>query len=110
MPEFINGFSNDEPLKVDTEGDFDGVPVFVSSHASLNLLAAEGLRNVEELFQLEGWGTRSIAGNGSVKDFTLRGGSTQYLDVDKPIMMSDDEFIQRYETQCAEKITFLKNN
>ena len=60
------------------------------------------------MFTVDGWGTRAVhREDGTVMDFTLRGGKTQYLDYDNPVQLDNSEFFILYNDCMNSKIKKL---
>ena len=106
--QYINGVSGDKPVEVTEQGSIHGIPVLLTNSVCLNLFSFCALEKVSNIYVLNGWGSRAIAFDKSwIWDFTLRGGSTQYLDMNEPIQMNADEFNQRYREQCMDGMNRL---
>jgi hypothetical protein len=108
--ERISGFMIDgTPLAVEESGLFLEVPVFVSDHTSINILAREDARKSFDLYNLEGWGTRAIGKSGQgVYDFLLESGDgAPVLDLKNPIAMGDEQFRRAYTEQEQGKMAEL---
>jgi hypothetical protein len=109
-PTFHGFTENEDPLVVEEEGNFEGVPVYFSEGSAINILGEHDAADVFHLYKLEGWGTRAVhKETGEVYDFLLRD-KLQWLDLDSPVdaSMGENDFLELYSRSYAQKIEVLE--
>ena len=98
VPTFHGFTESKEPLIVSEEGNFDGVPVYLSDGSAINILCERDAEQVFNLFKLPDWGVRAQhQETGEVYAFLLRD-KLFWLNLDSPVdaSMGEAEFFERY--------------
>lgn len=104
----MTGAVGSKSLSKTKEGWFHGLLVGYSPKINLNILSEIEMKQQFELFTVDDWGTRAVhREDGTILDFTLRGGKTQYLDYDNPVQLDDSSFFNLYNACMINKIKKL---